>query len=99
MDPLRRRHLLRLGISTAGLVVASGCGLLPFTAQPRVARIGFSWSGAAVSADQADAFHTGLRDAGWVEGQNLVIDTRLYGDHPEHMPELSAELLALKPDV
>jgi putative ABC transport system substrate-binding protein len=81
------------------VVVANGCGLLPFAAQPRVARIGWSWSGAPVSAAQADAFRAGLRDAGWLEGQNLVIDERHYEDHPEHMSDLTAELLALKPDV
>jgi hypothetical protein len=41
----------------------------------------------------------GLRDAGWVEGQNVVIDERHYGDHPEGMPDLAAELLALQPDI
>jgi putative ABC transport system substrate-binding protein len=81
----------------------NGCGPPPFApqlAKPRVARIGLSWSGAAgSSASQIDAFHAGLRDAGWVEGQNLVIDERLYDDHPERMPDLAGELLALKPDI
>jgi putative ABC transport system substrate-binding protein len=86
-------------MSTVALGAATGCGLLPFVAKPRLARIAWSWSGAPANASQADAFHAGLLDAGWVEGQNLVIDERHYGDHPEHMPDLAAELVALKPDV
>ena len=56
-------------------------------------------SGAQENAAGIDAFRAGLWDAGWVEGQNVVIDERHYGDHPERMPDLAAELLALQPDV
>jgi putative ABC transport system substrate-binding protein len=101
--PLSRRAfvggLAGLGASAGGLALASGCGLLPFAARPRVARIGLSWSGAQENAAGIDAFRAGLRDAGWVEGQNLVIDERHYEDHPERMSDLAAELVALKPDV
>jgi putative ABC transport system substrate-binding protein len=94
--------LAGVGVSAAGLVVASGCGLLrvaPPPAQTGIARIGWSWSGAPVSVSQTEAFRAGLRDAGWREGENLVINTRFYGDHPERMPEIAAELLASKPDL
>jgi putative ABC transport system substrate-binding protein len=62
------------------------------------------WSGnqgseVAGSATQLAAFRAGLQDAGWIEGQNLVIDERHYADHPELMPDLAIELVALKPDV
>jgi putative ABC transport system substrate-binding protein len=74
---------------------------VPFVPQPqaRVARVAWSWSGAEANTSQADAFRAGLRDAGWVEGKNLVVDERHYGDHPERMPDLAAQLMALKPDV
>ncbi len=99
----RRRTVLRglaagLGASAAGLVLASACAPLPFVGQmPRVARVVWAWSGAAANA--SDALRDGLREAGWLEGQNLVIEERHYGDHPEQMPQLAAELLAWKPDV
>jgi putative ABC transport system substrate-binding protein len=101
MDRLRRRQFLRIGGSTAGLVLLNGCSQVPFVSQPRarVAHIGLAWSGAQENTSQADAFRAGLRDAGWVEGQNLVIGERHYGDHPERMPELAAEMVAMKPDV
>jgi putative tryptophan/tyrosine transport system substrate-binding protein len=45
------------------------------------------------------AFRDGMRDLGYVEGRNLVIDQRLsHGDY-RALPALAAELAALKPDL
>jgi putative ABC transport system substrate-binding protein len=41
----------------------------------------------------------GLRDHGWIEGKNLIIDFRSAEGHAERLPPLAAELVALKPDV
>ena len=41
----------------------------------------------------------GLRDHGWVEGKNLIIDFRSAEGHAERLPALAAELVALKPDL
>jgi putative ABC transport system substrate-binding protein len=91
--------LTRLSAAGAGLVLVNGCGLIPFAAQSRVARVGYLSSGTQVAATQFDAFRGALRDVGWVEGQNLTIDHRTFEDHPERIPDLAAELVALKPDV
>jgi len=40
-----------------------------------------------------------LRDRGWVEGKNLIIDARSAEGHAERLPALAAELVALKPDL
>jgi putative ABC transport system substrate-binding protein len=40
-----------------------------------------------------------LRDHGWVEGKNLIIDYRSAEGHAERIPPLAAELVALKPDL
>jgi putative ABC transport system substrate-binding protein len=40
-----------------------------------------------------------LRRLGYVEGQNLTIERRSAGEHPEQLPELVREVIALKPDV
>jgi putative tryptophan/tyrosine transport system substrate-binding protein len=40
-----------------------------------------------------------LRDHGWIEGNNLIIDYRSAGGHSERVPPLAVELVALKPDV
>src|SRR5215212_125837 len=42
-----------------------------------------------------EALHTRLRDLGWVEGKNLLIETRWAGVKPQRQRELAAELKAL----
>ena len=46
-----------------------------------------------------EAFRQGLRDLGYVEGRNLVIEDRDAEGKPERLPALAAELVALKVDV
>src|SRR5262245_9360126 len=51
------------------------------------------------SARNIEAFRKGLRDLGYVEGRNITLEIR-YGDGlPERLPQLAAELVALKPAV
>jgi putative ABC transport system substrate-binding protein len=45
------------------------------------------------------AFQQGLRDLGYVEGQNLRIDYRYAEGHPDRLPALAAELVQHTPDV
>lgn len=42
-----------------------------------------------------DEFRGALRELGWVEGRNLIIESRLVGDSPQRGRELAAELQAL----
>ncbi len=66
----------------------------------RVYRVAFLGSTSASGyADQLQAFRGGLRDLGYVEGQNLVIEFRWAEAKNERLPELAAELVRLKPDV
>ena len=44
-------------------------------------------------------FRKGLRDLGWVEGQNLAIEYRYAEGKAERLPELAAELVRLKVDL
>jgi len=37
----------------------------------------------------------GLRDLGWVEGKNLLLETRWAGENPQRQRELAAELKAV----
>jgi putative tryptophan/tyrosine transport system substrate-binding protein len=44
-------------------------------------------------------FRQGLRDLGYVEGQNIVIEYRYAEGRAEQLPDLAAELVRLKVDV
>jgi putative tryptophan/tyrosine transport system substrate-binding protein len=71
-------------------------------AQPagKVYRIAFLGSTSPSGyASQMEAFRGGLRDLGYVESQNLVIEFRWAQGKNERLPELAAELVRLKPDV
>jgi putative ABC transport system substrate-binding protein len=46
-----------------------------------------------------DAFRKGLRELGYVEGENIVIEPRYAGGRAERLPALGAELVRLKVDV
>jgi putative ABC transport system substrate-binding protein len=69
--------------------------------QPRkVSRIG--WLGGASAsalASRLDAFRQGLRELGYVEGKNIVIELRAAEAKPDQLPALAAELVRLKVDV
>lgn len=47
----------------------------------------------------ADAFLDGIREFGYAEGQNLVVERRQYEGNIPRLPELAAELVHLKVDV
>jgi putative ABC transport system substrate-binding protein len=66
----------------------------------KVARIGWLALNLAASPPQLHgAFRQGLRDLGYVEGRNVVIEYRDAEGKPERFPAHAAELLALKVDV
>ena len=44
---------------------------------------------------ELDALRSGLHDLGWVEGKNVIIETRWAGANPQRQRELAAELKAL----
>jgi putative tryptophan/tyrosine transport system substrate-binding protein len=50
-------------------------------------------------ADRIEAFRHGLRELGYVEGQNIVMEWRYGEEKPDRVSELAAELVRLKVDV
>src|SRR5687768_14572961 len=72
-------------------------------AQPatNVYRIGRLSSGRPVpeSNTYEEAFRQGLRELGYVEGQNLVMEYRYAEGSAERLPDLAAELVRLQVDV
>jgi putative tryptophan/tyrosine transport system substrate-binding protein len=75
----------------------------PFAARAqlpgKVYRIGFLWDSPNAFLDALEAFRQGLRDLGYVEGWNIVIEYRWAEGKPERMRELAEELVRLKVDV
>jgi putative ABC transport system substrate-binding protein len=66
----------------------------------RSARIGvLVGSSAAGVRTRLEAFRDGLRELGYIEGKNIVIDYRYSDLKSERLPALAAELVALKVDV
>ena len=65
----------------------------------KVARIGFLAGNLAAIPHLREAFLQGLRDLGYVEGRNVVIEDRDAKGKLERFPALAAELVALKVDV
>ena len=65
----------------------------------KVARIGYLSTNLASSPHHHEAFRQGLRDLGYVEGRNVVIEYRDAEGKVERHPALAAELVALKVDV
>jgi putative ABC transport system substrate-binding protein len=66
----------------------------------KIPRIGFLASGSHSSeAARIEAFRQGLRELGYVEGQNIVIEYRYGEGKTERFPDLASELVQLKVDA
>ena len=83
--------------------VASGLLAAPLAAEAqqaaKVPRIGYLLGNLATSPHLLEAFRQGLRDLGYVEGRNVVIESRDAEGKLERLPALAVELVALKVDV
>jgi len=93
---MRRREFITLlgGVAAAWPVMAG--------AQPtgKVPRIGFLGSASPTSSAKAvDTLRMGLRDLGYVEGQNIVIEFRWAEGKYDQLPQLVRELIAADMDV
>src|SRR5258707_4751801 len=53
----------------------------------------------SANAARSEAFRQGLRELGYVEGKNIVIEWRSAEEKPDRLPALAAELVRLKVDV
>lgn len=65
----------------------------------KIYRIGFLWDTPAVWPHALEAFRQGLRDLGWVEGQNIVVEYRWAEGQFDRLPSLVEELVRLKVDL
>ena len=66
----------------------------------KVYRIGFlSYQGCPIPPNSMGPFRQGLRELGYVEGQNIIIECRGAPGAPDRLPGLAAELVRLPVDV
>jgi putative ABC transport system substrate-binding protein len=86
---MRRREFIFLLVGTASV-----CPLVAYGQQPTLPVIGFL---GGVTADgyaiRLEAFRQGLKDTGFVEGQNVTVEYRWAEGHNERLPSLAAELV------
>jgi putative ABC transport system substrate-binding protein len=86
------------------MAVLGGAAAWPVAARAqqssKVIRIGYlAFTTASQHAPNSDAFRTGLRDLGYVEGENLQIEFRYAGGDNALLPGLATELVRLNVDV
>jgi putative tryptophan/tyrosine transport system substrate-binding protein len=99
----RRRSIQnRKWVGLFAVVVAlMMCGARAAAQQPvRIHRIGIlSTNSGSVFSARVEAFRQRLREHGYVEGKNIVIEYRYADGKRERLPDLAAELARLKVDV
>jgi putative tryptophan/tyrosine transport system substrate-binding protein len=92
--PMRRREVMKL--------LAGGLGWpLAVQAQPsdRIPRVGILSPAESDTTPIFQAFRQGLRDRGYIEGRNIVLEFRLAKFDYTALPRLAAELVKIPVDV
>jgi putative ABC transport system substrate-binding protein len=88
--------------SVFGTVILLAVAVLAEAQQPKkIARIGYvSGSGdPKTPGPNVEAFRQGLRDLGYIEGKNILVEYRFMGGTVASIPSLVAELVELKVDM
>src|ERR1700756_503857 len=87
----RRAFIMLLGGGAAWPLAARG-------QQPaKPARLGYIWIGPKDSEHSTrDGLRQGLRDLGYVEGRDYILEERYAESQPDRLPSIVAELLQLK---
>jgi putative tryptophan/tyrosine transport system substrate-binding protein len=90
----RREFILLFGGSAAAWPLTAAA-----QQNGRVQRIGFLFAGTLSLRPQVQGFWHALRELGYVDGQNVVVDVREARGNIEQLPKLAAELVSTHPDV
>ena len=99
----RRQFISALG----GTVAAMPLAISALSQTARIFRIGILSPGTPIDAGGSpsalavlfEALRKSLRELGYLEGQNLIVESRWAKGVYEHLPDLAAELVGLKVDV
>jgi len=93
---MRRRGVIIGGL--AALLIAPDPSAGQQT-QAKIPRVGMLSVADSERAAHFDAFRQGLRDLGYVEGRNIILEFRLARGNLSLGPQLAAELVALPVDI
>src|SRR5262245_52317340 len=91
---MRRREFIALVGGIVGVPLGAEA-----QQEAKIARIGWLGQNLAPNPEAREAFRRGMRDLGYVEGRNLVIEYRDAEGNFDRLPALAAELVALNVDV
>jgi putative ABC transport system substrate-binding protein len=87
---MRRRTLLA-GLGAVLFTCAAGAQQIP--------KIGIITLGVGASSPYLDALRQGLREHGYIEGKNIVLEYRFAQGHADRLPDMAAELVRLNVNV
>ena len=89
-------------VALVALVVALAMGAAVVQAQQptKVPRIGYlTTASLSAFATRTEAFRQGLRELGYIEGKNILIEYRYADGKPDRVPALADELVRMKVDI
>jgi len=93
---MRRRSVVIAGLAALLLAPELSTAQLP---QSKIPRVGILSDADSERASMFGAFREGLRDLGYVEGRNIILEFRLARGNLSLLLQLAAELVALSVDV
>jgi len=93
---MRRRSLVIAGLAVLLLAPEQSVGQQP---QSKIPRVGILSPAEQTSTKIFDAFRDGLRDLGYVDGQNIIIEYRLADGDYSRLPTLAGELVRFPVDI
>jgi putative ABC transport system substrate-binding protein len=91
---MKRTVLLPILVVVVQLAVAVIADAQQPKKVPRIGYLGFGSSSSSIATARSEAFRQGLRELGYVEGKNIIIEWRSAGKL-DHLPALAAELVRL----
>jgi putative ABC transport system substrate-binding protein len=93
-----RNTFTRVVVLVLGVLTAVPAG--EAQPSPKTARVGYlEFGSAAPGTPLLEAFRQGLREYGWIDGRNMVIEVRYAEGRHDRLPGFAADLVRLKVDI
>src|SRR6266404_1044153 len=97
MCAMKKAGLLSILFAVILLAVAVVAEAQQAKKVPRIGFLGATYP--STNAARIEAFRQGLRELGYVEGKNIVIEYRWAEGKTERLPDLAVELVRIKVDI